>query len=496
MLDLIVQGGPIFGHPEADAVGVRCGRIAAVGRAQDLAALRGPKTQVFRLEGRPLLPGFFDAHLHFLKIGLDRTFFVDLSQTRTLSEAVELLRARAKERPGEWVVGRGWDESRWPERRYLERADLDRAVPRQPCCAVRVDGHMMVANTLALARCVRPEGELVDRERGFVFEDAIPEVLALVRPSQEALVEAVAEASRYAASLGVTAAADMDTDAQALRAYALAEHRGLLRTRLFAYVKAELLPHLASLGIRKGFGSAFLRLAGVKAFADGSIGAKTAALFEPYRGEMGKGRVLLGRGELARLWRKVMEAELQLAVHAIGDRAIEEVLAAARLAGVGALDRHRVEHLELPTPHQLDRLKELGLVASMQPNFLQWSGPGRMYEDRLGPARDARIDPHRWVLDRGIPLAFGSDGMPLGPLYGIGLALDPPYYPQRVTWEEAIRAYTYGAAYAAFAEEELGSLEVGRWADFVVLSGDPSRTPPKDLRVEATFVAGELAFSR
>lgn len=496
MLDLIVQGGPIFGHSDADAVGVRCGRIVAVGRAQELSPLRGPKTQVFRLEGRPLLPGFFDAHVHFLKVGLDRTFFVDLSQARTLSEALDLLRARAQERPGEWVVGRGWDESRWPEKRYLERADLDRAVPKQPCCAVRVDGHMMVANTLALARCLRPEGELVDRERGFLFEDAVSEVLSFVRPSQETLVEAVAEASRYAASLGITAVADMDTEARAWRAYEIAERRGLLKTRIFAYMKAEVLPHLAAIGIRRGFGSTFLRIAGVKTFVDGSIGAKTAALFEPYRGAMGKGRVLLGRGELARLWRKVMEAELQLAVHAIGDRAIEEVLAAARLSGVGLHDRHRVEHLELPTPHQLERMKGLGLVASMQPNFLQWSGPGKMYEDRLGPERDSRIDPHRWVLERGIVLAFGSDGMPMGPLYGIGLALNPPYYPQRVSWEEAVTAYTHGAAYAAFAEDELGTIAEGKWADLVVLSGDPRRVPPQELRVDATFVAGELVFSR
>lgn len=496
MLDLIVHGGQIFGHPEADAVGVSCGRIVALGRLAELSPLVGPKTRVFRLEGRWLLPGFFDAHVHFLKAGLDRTFFVDLSQACTLAEALELLRTRAQERPGEWVVGRGWDESRWPEKRYLERTDLDRAVPKQPCCAVRVDGHMMVANTLALARCVRPEGELVDRERGHLFEDAVYEVLSFVRPSQEALVEAVAEASRYAAALGITAAADMDTTAQAFRSYALAEHRQLLRTRLFTYMKADLLPHLASLGIRRGFGSNFLRIVGVKVFVDGSLGAKTAALFEPYRGEAGKGRVLLGRSELARLWRRVMEAELQLAIHAIGDRAVEEVLAAARLSGVGLHDRHRVEHLELPTPHQLDRLKELGLVASMQPNFLQWSGPGRMYEDRLGPERDSRIDPHRWVLERGIPLAFGSDCMPMGPLYGINLALNPPYYPQRVSWEEAVQAYTYGAAYASFAEDELGTISPGKWADFVVLSGDPKRGPPQELQVDATFVAGELVFSR
>jgi predicted amidohydrolase YtcJ len=493
--DLIFHGGPIFGVEDADALAVRCGKIVAVGKSAEILKLRDQKTRLFPLEGRPLLPGFFDGHVHFLKVGLDRTFFVDLSGARSLSEALEMLRARAEARPGEWVVGRGWDESRWPERRYLERADLDRAVPKQPCCAVRVDGHMMVANTLALARCVRPEGQFVDRERGYLWEEAVTEVLSLVRPERETLVEAAAEASRFAASLGVTSVTDM-CGLQDLSVYQTAERRGLLRTRIFSYLPVEALPHLSALGIRKGFGSDFLRVVGVKAFVDGSIGAKTAALFEPYRAEMGKGRVLLGRGELARLWRKAMEAELPMAIHAIGDRAIEEVLAAARLAGAGLHDRHRVEHLELPLPAQLDRLKTLGLIASMQPNFLQWSGPGKMYEDRLGPARDSRIDPHRWVLERGIPLAFGSDGMPMGPLYGIGLALDPPHPSQKVTWEEAVRAYTFGSAYAAFAEEESGDLSPGKWADLVVLSGDPRKVPWEKIQVEATFVGGEPVFSR
>ncbi len=493
--DLILEGGTLLGVPGADAVAIRCGKILAVGRASEILRLRGPDTQVISLKGQCVLPGFFDGHVHFLRVGLDRTFFVDLAQARSLGEALDLLRARAEARPGEWVVGRGWDESHWPEKRYLERADLDRAVPKQPCCAVRVDGHMMAANTLALARCVRPEGQFVDRERGHLWEEAVSEVLALVRPEWETLVEAVAEASRFATSLGVTAVADMATP-QDFAAYQVAEHRGLLRTRIFAYLPVDLLPHFAALGLRRGWGSPFLRLVGVKAFVDGSLGAKTAALLEPYRGELSRGRVLLGRGELARIWRKAMEAGLQMAIHAIGDRAIEEVLAAARLAGAGFHDRHRIEHLELPTPAQLSRLRDLGLVASMQPNFLQWSGPGGMYEDRLGPERDARIDPHRWVLDAGIPLAFGSDGMPMGPLYGIGLALTPPHPVQQLTVEEALTAYTQGSAYAAFAEDELGTLAPGKWADLVVLSGDPATTPWEKIRVETTFFAGEVVFSR
>lgn len=494
--DLILVGGTIFGVPDADALAVRCGKIVAVGRSAEVLRLRGSDTQVISCKGQWVLPGFFDGHVHFLKVGLDRTFFVDLSGVRSLSEALEVLRARAEARPGEWVVARGWDESRWPEKRYLERADLDRAVPKQPCLAVRVDGHMAAANTLALARGGGPEGQFVNWERGHLWEEAVDKILALVRPKRETLVEAAAEASRFASSLGVTAVADMGGTPQDLAAYQVAERRGLLRTRVFAYLSVDLLPHLTALGIQRGWGSPCLRLVGVKAFVDGSIGAKTAALLEPYRGELGRGRVLLGRGELARIWRKVMEAGLQLAVHAIGDRAIEEVLAAARLSGVGFHDRHRIEHVELPTPAQLRRLHDLGLVASMQPNFLQWSGPGGMYEERLGPGRVARIDPHRWVLEEGIPLAFGSDGMPMGPLYGIGLALNPPHPVQRVTVEEALTAYTQGAAYATFAEDEVGTIAPGKWADLVVLSADPTKTPWEKVQVETTFFAGEVVFSR
>lgn len=493
--DLILHGGPIFGAEGADALAVRCGRIAAVGKSTEILRLRGPDTRLLPLQGRTLLPGFFDAHTHFLRVGLERTFYVELGEARSLSEALELLREAFKARPGEWVVGRGWDESRWPERRYLERGDLDRAVPRQPCCAVRIDGHLVTCNTLALARCTRPEGEFVDRDRGHLWEDAAWELVSSVRPEKETLVEGAAAASRYAASLGVTSVADMASED--LSIFALAARRGTLRTRIFFYLPLDQLPALRALGILGGFGSPLLRLQGVKLFADGSIGARTAALREPYWGEEGRGKLLLGRAELARYWRQAVEGGLQLAVHAIGDQAVEEVLAAARLAGIGHQERHRVEHLELATEEQLERMAALGLVASMQPNFVaNWSGPGKMYESRLGPERDGRIDPHAWVLERGIPLAFGSDGMPMGPLYGIGAALNPPHLPQKLSLPDAVQAYTQGAAYAAFAERELGAIAPGQWADLAVLSGDVRTTPWPEIRVDMTFLAGEAIYTR
>ncbi|MBC7169558.1 amidohydrolase [Candidatus Bipolaricaulota bacterium] len=494
-VDLILQGGPVFGSDRADALAVRCGRIVAVGPAVDVLRLKQSKTVLIPLRGRPVLPGFFDAHTHFVRVGLERTFYVELRTARSLAEALERLHGAARDRPEGWIVGRGWDESLWPERRYLERTDLDRAVSHQPCYAMRVDGHLVVCNTLALARCTRPDGEFVDRDLGHLREEAAWELSRLARPDRDTLVEAVTAASRHAASLGVTSVADMAARGD-LAVYQMTAQRGTLRTRVFLYLPGEDLSALEKLGVSRGFGSALLTIQGVKAYADGSIGARTAAVGAPYRNGGGTGQLLIEREALARLWREVEEAGLQMAVHAIGDRAIGEVLAAAHAAGVNRWDRHRIEHLELPSPDQLDEVAALGLVGSMQPNFLQWSGPGGMYEERLGPERDALIDPHREVLARGIPLAFGSDGMPMGPLYGIGLALDPPYPTQRMSLSEAIRAYTEGAAHAAFAEGDLGTIAPGKQADLVVLSGDPDRQPWGELAVDMTFLAGERVYLR
>ncbi len=495
--DVLLRNATFPTVPDADALAIRCGVIQAVGSSADLEGTAGPTTRVLDLEGKAVLPGFIDAHTHFVRVGLERTFYVDLSDTGSLDEALERLHAAAKDREGSWVVARGWDESRWRERRAPERADLDRVVPRQPCCAIRVDGHLVVCNTLALARCSHPEGELVDRELGHLREEAAWALLDSVLPDRATLVDAIAAACRYAASLGITAVAEMSGKPEYLRAYLHALEEGVLKTRVFLYIPVELLGEAAKLGLKRGFGGELLRIAGVKAFADGSIGARTAALSAPYRDRGTTGTLLLRAEELARTWRETSHAGLQMAIHAIGDQAIGEVLRAAHLAGISRYDRHRIEHLELPTEEHLREMAELGLVASMQPNFVvNWSGPRKLYEERLGPERDARIDPHALVLRHGIPLAFGSDGMPTGPLYGLRGAVSPPHEIQRIPLEEALRAYTEGAAYSLFAEEEIGKLAPGKRADLVVLSADPRTAPLEEIGVEMTILGGEVVYVR
>jgi len=485
-----------LGRPGDDAIAVRCGRIVAVGPADRIRGYAGDDAVFVDLEGRTVLPGFLDAHAHFLQTGLDLTYHVQLDTARALGDAMERLAQAAKDRPGQWIIARGWDESMWPEARFLERSDLDRAVPRQPACAVRVDGHLVACNTPALARCTLPESEQVDRERGHLLEDAAWAFLRSIRLDDEVLVEAVAEASRHAASLGITAVAEMGLGAN-LPAYQAALRRGLLHTRAFLYLPLAVADHAREIGIQSGFGSCLLRVSGIKAFLDGSVGAWTAALDAPYAGRDARGELTMSPEALVRVWRMAAGAGLQLAVHAIGERAIDTALQAAEEVGVGPEDRGRIEHLELATAQQLDAMARMGLVASMQPNFVgNWSGPGRLYEARLGKERDARIDPHAWVLSRGIPLAFGSDGMPMGPLYGIGSVVTPPHEAQVVGVRDALSAYTKGGAYAVFAEEEIGVLRVGARADMVALSADPCSAPLTEVRVDMTWLAGRKIYTR
>ncbi|MCS7198341.1 MAG: amidohydrolase [Candidatus Bipolaricaulota bacterium] len=516
--DLIIVNANIHtvSSGRAQALAVSDGKIVATGQNEEIRKLAGPKTKIEDLGGKTVLPGFIDAHMHLVSVGLRESgYYLDLSQARSLNEALELVRQRVqKTEKAQWVLGRGWDESRWPERRYITRADLDKIAPEHPVALIRICGHILCANSLALQKIsVTPRAGEFDESLGLLREETAWAFLQKLQPSDEQIRAAIVAGAKLAHRLGVTAIHDISKP-EHVRAYmsllgpspmAFSLLRGGaggevsmsegLQLRVRLNIEVQHLEHLMALGLRTNFGNEFLKLGAIKLFADGSIGARNAALSKRYHDSDSFGKLNYEQSELNRLVKHAHDHSFQVMIHAIGDRAIDAALEALAYAGATPAHRHRIEHAELLSDSQIARMKGLGIIASMQPNFVQWSGPGGLYETRLGPERDAQIDPHRKVLDAGVKLAFGSDGMPFGPLYGIHCAVNAPHPNQRVSVEEAIRAYTLDAAYAAFEEHSLGSLEPGKLADFVVLSEDPAHAKNiKEIRVERTYLAGRCVF--
>ena len=510
--DLVLVDGRVFTssreRPWARALAVRGDRVVAVGTSRQAEAWAGPRTRVLDLCGRVVVPGFVDAHAHMADAAGEIGWAV-LDGARSLEDALGILRSSAVRSPGDaWVVGIGWDESGWPERRYLLREDLDRVATDRRVVAVRRDRHMGSLNSKALEAAEPFRGmrgfevDPAGRPAGVLKEDAFLAFWERIEPSEEAVYAGLGTMARRAHRLGITSIHDI-VDLRGIRGYWRARRAGRLGLRVYLVPRDDLLPSLETSGLSTGLGDAWLRLGAIKVFSDGSLGAYTAALDEPYAGRRGdRGILVHPPEELAALLARAHRAGFQTATHAIGDAAIRVVLEALEgvLAGEPRADvRHRIEHFELPDEDMLRRAKALRLVASCQPNFIGWcSGPGGTYEDRLGKVRARRNTPFRRILRRGIPLCFGSDGMPYGPLYGLHWAVNGFFEDQRIPVEEAFRAYSAGGAYASFEEGDKGTLEAGRLADFLVLDGDPFREPDRirEVRVESTWIGGRKVFGR
>ncbi|UCG38711.1 MAG: amidohydrolase, partial [bacterium] len=465
-------------RPRAEAVLCRKGVIEAVGTEEELEELLRPTDTRFDCGELVLVPGFIDSHTHFLAMGLD-TLRVDLSEARDRKGLLGALRARVRGTPkGEWIFGVNFDESKWAGERALPaREELDARVSEEhPVVARRVCGHIGVANTLALER-IGPEWTEVDRDTGLLKEDVVLRLSRIVGVTDEEARKAIETATRAAYESGVTTVVDL-ADQRTFRTYMAMDYEGQVAIRLFCAVEAREFGPLWDEGYEVNHDpeSGMVRLLGMKAFLDGSLGARTAALSEPYADDPGtKGDLLVPEDELRGMVRWAEERRLQLFLHAIGDRAVDVALDAI---GAEAADgnplRHRIEHLEYARPEQLGRMKELRVIASMQPNFAhQWSHPGGMNEERLGPERASRTDACREVWSEGIPLAFGSDCMPFGPMTGLQGAVNHPVEDQSLPPVVALRAYTSGSAWAIHAEDWLGAIIPGMAADLVLLSEDP-----------------------
>ncbi|MBC7340203.1 MAG: amidohydrolase [Firmicutes bacterium] len=523
--DLILVGGRVstLDPDRAAATAVACagGRIVAVGSDQEVVPLAGPSTRIIAVAGRRVTPGFIDSHMHLSWLGLGLAN-IDLTGVRSLAALQELVRERVQGEPaGSWVLGRGWDHELLgvlPARHHL-----DAVAPGHPVLLTRVCGHVAVANSKALevAGITRetpdPAGGAIDRnDRGEPTGVLREEAMELVRsripaPGVEELARALAAGARHTLATGITSVHSNDgTFGQGIefvpQAYRRAREMGM-RLRVWWDFPGEALPEVRERGWTSGQGDEWFRVGSAKFFADGSLGGGTAALSEPYADDPGsRGILTVDPADLARGVALAREAGIQVAVHAIGDRAIELVLDALERSGPWPT-APRMIHCQVMRADLFPRMKACGVVADLQPRFV--SSDKRFAERRLGPARARLSYAWRLFLDHGIPVAFGSDCPvePIAPMLGVFAAVtrcdtegEPPggWYPEhRLTVEEAVRGFTVGAARAVGEEHEKGSLTPGKLADLVVWDPDPFAVGPmvlKDVRPVLVVVGGQVVY--
>ena len=495
----------------AEAVAVRDGEIVRVDDAYEVDFLEGVETDVIDLGGRVLLPGFIDAHTHLQHLGRSLVH-ADLSAAESPDDCIGLLAESAdSSADSEWVLGFGYDESTWDESRYLTREDLDRASAEHPVAAFREDMHIAAVNSVALDRYAdEMPGEDVKtaggEPTGVIVEEAVDVIYDAIEPDAESMRELLLAAQREANRKGVTGIHDMVRQSRAPEVYRQLDLDGDLTLRVRINYWSDHLDALVETGLRTNHGSEFVQTGGVKTFTDGSFGGRTAKLSEPYAdaesddpgdGPGGAtGQWVVSPDELREFVAEADGAGYQLTAHAIGDEAVGEVLAAYEDTDDPENARHRVEHAELTDDEELERFAESGVVASVQPNFLKWAQEGGLYDSRIGTERRKRSNRFADLLDAGAHLAFGSDGMPLDPLFGIHQAVNAPEPRQRLSVTDALRAYTHGAAYAGFDEDRLGTIEVGKQADFTVLDRSPWEHSDdiENIDVALTVVDGEIVF--
>jgi predicted amidohydrolase YtcJ len=542
-VDLILLHGKVWtGEPApgssatriVEAVAIANGRILAVGSDEEIAAYKGPNTAVIDLNGRLAVPGLTDSHAHFIQGGF-QLLSVDLKDARSEEEFVRRIAEKARTLPpGRWMQGGDWDEEAWPSEKLPTRWLIDSVTPRTPVFISRYDGHAALANSLALELAgiskdtPVPSGGVIVRdpksgEPTGVLKDAAQDLVAKVipRPSQAEMEEALRAALKEAARVGVTSVHDITVGPEAwngnftgeIELLRRAELEGWLTCRIYAITPIANWKNLEQAGISHDMGSDFLEMGAVKAFADGSLGSRTAWMFKPYDDDASNSGlpmpIMAPPAKLEEIARQADQAGIQICTHAIGDRAISSLLDIYERIGGDhpAAHRFRVEHAQHVRPEDIARFGKLGIVASMQPYHA--IDDGRWAEKRIGHERARSSYAWESMLDAGARLAFGSDWpvAPLDPLSGIYAAVTRAtldgknpggWFPeQRLTVEEALRAYTLGAAYAAFQETEKGTISPGKLADVVVLSDDLFRIAPeriKDVRVEITILGGRLVY--
>ena len=523
--DLVVLDANIrtldAGQPEATALAALGGRVLALGDDDAVRALACDSTRVIEAGGRLVLPGFNDAHVHFMDGGQGLSS-VDLRDAQTRQEFARRIGAFVEGlEPGEWVLNGNWDHENWSPNDLPTRQLIDAATTDNPVFVQRLDGHMALANSLALelAGITRdtpdpPGGEIVrdacGEPTGVLKDDAMSAVSAAIPERSFAQALAIAQAATdHAASLGVTSVQDMGPNRPGV--YQELARQGRLKTRIYAISPLSDYRRWVRAGVRAAFGGPMLRVGGLKGFTDGSLGSTTAWFFEPYLDQPDSTGLALEQAQ--RHPQDVMGADaagLQVVIHAIGDRANHEVLQVfEQVAGEhGERDRRfRVEHAQHLNDGLIRRFADEDVIASVQPYHA--IDDGRWAHRRLDAERLAGTYPFRSMLDAGVRLVLGTDWYvaPLDPMLTVHAAVtratldgqhpDGWFPEQKLTVEEAVRAYTVASAHAEFQEHEKGTLVPGMLADFVIWSQDIFDIAPEDIpqtRAVVTVVDGRVVY--
>ena len=529
--DTVIQGGMVWtglssGEAQPGAVAIQGGKILAAGDSASIAKYVGSRTQVIDARGGLVMPGFADGHNHFVDGGF-QLGLLDLRDAATPHVFVQrIAQYAANLQPGQWILGGDWDHTLWQGQQLPRREWIDSVTPNTPVFISRLDGHAGLANTAALAAAgvtkttpTPPGGEIQHDARtgeptGIVKDQAMDLIYAAVpAATAEQMDSALARALGYAASLGLTATMHMSASWEQLASYRRLEHAGRLTLRAYLYFPLAGWRAVADSIASASPGNAWVRIAGLKGFMDGSAGSRTAYFFDAYDDSAGYHGLLRNAEADMRTWiGNADSAGLQIAVHAIGDRANAMLLAIydSVARAHGARDRRlRIEHAQHLRPEDIPRFGALRIVPSMQPAHL--IDDGRWLHQRIGLERIKTTYAFRALLGSDAPLAFGSDWSvaTLDPLIGVATAVtrrtsdnkNPTGWvpAEKITLSEALRAYTMGNAWAVFAEQQWGTLAPGRDADVIVLDQNLFTMAPESLataRVAFTIVGGKIVYRK
>jgi predicted amidohydrolase YtcJ len=532
--DLILFGGKIWGGESIGFIpGIACAneKIIAIGEKEELLPLASTDTRIIDLKGRSVLPGFNDSHLHLIEGGLN-LIQLDLSNVRSRTEFISRVAEYGKNLDkGDWILGGGWDNEGWDDKTPPTRELIDPVSRDNPLLLTRVDCHMSLANSYALTlagideKTADPPGGAVIRDNqgkptGILADTAQQLVWRVVpSPSEKKLLSAAKKALSEAARVGITSITEnafliADTTRPAdemVRIYHRLLREGELTLRVNLWFPVEAVENISSLGIESGFGSYNLRIAGVKGFLDGSLGASSARFFKPYTDDPENRGILVTPPErMSELLKKAVRANLQPAVHAIGDEAnhilldiYQEILNENKTSPL----RLRMEHAQHLTREDIARMGRLEIIASVQPRHAV--DDYRFLWRKLGDERAKTSYPYRSLLEAGAPLAIGSDFpvAPLSPLISLKAAVvrkgeeavEEWFLKERLPLSSALTAYTRGSAYATGEEGIKGELSLSKLADMVVLSDDIFKIPEEkiaELAVDYTIVGGRIVYSR